>query len=137
VKEVKEVTEEVKEVKGEVKVAKVGKKTDKEIYLEACAKHPATKGCPSLTPRQRRKRHQKGVAAGGVKAFEAALKKRAQVSLLKKRRPGQKKAKHQKVQHAQEEAEAEAEAEAEEGVDAGLDEEMEDSGLDVGLDEGK
>ena len=134
-KEVKEVTEEVKEVKGEVKVAKVGKKTDKEIYLEACAKHPATKGCPSLTPRQRRKRHQKGVAAGGVKAFEAALKKRAQVSLLKKRRPGQKKAKHQKVQHAQEEAEAEAEAE--EGVDAGLDEEMEDSGLDVGLDEGK
>ena len=113
---------EVKEV-SEATEAKVGKKTDKEVYLETCAKHPATKGCPSLTAKQKRKRHQKGVAAGGVKAFEAALKKRAQVSLLKKRKPQQKKGKHHK--HAKEEAE---EAEEEEGLDAGLGdfEEMED-----------
>ena len=112
VKEEKEATE-----------AKVGRKTDKEVYLETCAKHPATKGCPSLTAKHKRKRHQKGVAAGGVKAFEAALKKRAQVSLLKKRKPQQKKGKHHK--HAKEEAE---EAEEEEGLDAGLGdfEEMED-----------
>ena len=120
-KEVKEVKEE----KGgsEATEAKVGRKTDKEVYLETCAKHPATKGCPSLTAKQKRKRHQKGVAAGGVKAFEAALKKRAQVSLLKKRKPQQKKGKHHT--HAKEEAE---EAEEEEGLDAGLGdfEEMED-----------
>ena len=119
---------EVKEVKevSEATEAKVGRKTDKEVYLETCAKHPATKGCPSLTAKHKRKRHQKGVAAGGVKAFEAALKKRAQVSLLKKRKPQQKKGKHHKPgKHAKEEAE---EAEEEEGLDAGLGdfEEMED-----------
>ena len=114
----------MKEV-SEATEAKVGRKTDKEVYLETCAKHPATKGCPSLTAKQKRKRHQKGVAAGGVKAFEAALKKRAQVSLLKKRKPQQKKGKHHKPPYAKEEAE---EAEEEEGLDAGLGdfEEMED-----------
>ena len=136
----KQATEEEKgEEAGEEKAEKeAGEEAGKEV-----AGKEAGKG---LAPKQRRQRQQKQhqkqhAAAGGVKvkAFEAALKRRAQkgeVSLLKKHRPPQKgkgKPRRPQGKHRAEEEDdglelgavgAVGEFEEQEGMDPGLDEEM-------------
>ena len=125
-----------------------GEKAEKEAGEEAGKEVAGKEAGKGLTPKQRRQRqHQKQqqkqhAAAGGVKvkAFEAALKRRAQkgeVSLLKKHRPPQKgkggKPRRPQGRHRAEEEDdglelgavgAVGEFEEQEGMDPGLDEEM-------------